>query len=408
MTNLESKEFINLEDNVLWAQKKLVSPGTLIKFIGDLHGDMHVFMLILLDLYSKEILRDDYTIAPNCLVVFLGDYIDRGPCSLDVFAFAMYLKLKNPEQVIVLRGNHEQHTSAIQDSHILDLIQALAPGNIKEQKMLLLEFNKAYNLLPVVAYIGVEQPENHHVDYIMAAHAGFELSYRPNRLLAQKKPYEFIPFDRLGSISIDRLRAANTQRLLEVPNVNPIVFESASMGLLWGDFLAGTAYEKYLFGAPGSRLELGGKIVEAALKDMCNGLDAQVHLLVRGHQLFDHGVHVTPDRRVFTLMPSLEMLRDFIATQSGRTDTAYQRGSRATHYVEIQTNTSYATWRMSMIALKHQFETRKIFIQILPLLLPDFDDEHIYDFGWVPVNIIDIPAGRPTIQPAASSEDGVK
>ena len=409
ITNIESQDSIDLEDNVLWAQKKLVEPGTSIKFIGDLHGDMHVFMLILFDLYNKKILHDDYTIAPNCLLVFLGDYIDRGPYSLDVFAFVMYLKMKNPEQVIVLRGNHEEHTETVCDSQVPNLVQVLAPHDPKEQKMLMLEFNKVYNLLPAVAYIGVEQPESHHIDYIMAAHAGLELSYSPNRLLAQKKPYEFISFDYLDPVSTNNSRAVNTQKLLGVPRVSSIVFENANIGLLWGDFLAGAAYERYLFGMPDTRLELGGKIVDAALKDACNGLDAQVHLLVRGHQLFDHdGVHVSSDRRVFTLMPSFEMLYDLVAPQGGSAKTSYQRGFRTTHYMEIQTDTSYAAWRMSVVTLKHQFETHKIFIQILPLLLPDFDDEHIYDFGWVPVDIIDVPAGLPAIQPAASSEDGAK
>lgn len=40
-------------------------------------------------------------------LVFLGDYIDRGPRSRDVVGFLMTLQARRPTEVVCLKGNHE-------------------------------------------------------------------------------------------------------------------------------------------------------------------------------------------------------------------------------------------------------------------------------------------------------------
>ena len=68
--------------------------------VGDIHGCYHT----LLDLLRKL----DYVSHTDTLV-FVGDYIDRGPWAFDVVRTLRELQRQvGRDRVICLRGNHEQ------------------------------------------------------------------------------------------------------------------------------------------------------------------------------------------------------------------------------------------------------------------------------------------------------------
>lgn len=87
------------EPNVLYLHSPIV-------VCGDIHGQL----LDLFQLFLKA--GDDFLNgnAPSTLTntyLFLGDYVDRGYCSIETFLFLGYLKIKYNKQVFLLRGNHE-------------------------------------------------------------------------------------------------------------------------------------------------------------------------------------------------------------------------------------------------------------------------------------------------------------
>jgi serine/threonine-protein phosphatase PP1 catalytic subunit len=68
-----------------------------ITVIGDLHGQFHD----LLEFFRLG------SLPPTTSWLFLGDYVDRGPCSVGILAYLLALKIKFPKQIWLLRGNHE-------------------------------------------------------------------------------------------------------------------------------------------------------------------------------------------------------------------------------------------------------------------------------------------------------------
>lgn len=63
----------------------------------DIHGDYRALEFILKFAEKKEI--DSY--------LFLGDYIDKGPDSVDVLNTLFEMKINRPKKIFLLRGNHE-------------------------------------------------------------------------------------------------------------------------------------------------------------------------------------------------------------------------------------------------------------------------------------------------------------
>jgi len=71
--------------------------------VGDLHGDLESFI----DILKESRLIERMSQSRNLLVVFLGDYGDRGAYSAEVYYIVLKLKTLFPEQVVLMRGNHE-------------------------------------------------------------------------------------------------------------------------------------------------------------------------------------------------------------------------------------------------------------------------------------------------------------
>ena len=80
---------------------RLQSPCTV---FGDIHGNFADMMFFLERIVAFDDIMLKYT-TTNLL--FLGDYVDRGPFSLECVMYLMALKVINPAKISMLRGNHE-------------------------------------------------------------------------------------------------------------------------------------------------------------------------------------------------------------------------------------------------------------------------------------------------------------
>ncbi len=81
---------------------KLIDIPDELFIVGDLHGDLKSLLVLL-----NEINFENKLANSRNKLIFLGDYVDRGSCSIGVLYVICYLKHEFPNSVILMRGNHE-------------------------------------------------------------------------------------------------------------------------------------------------------------------------------------------------------------------------------------------------------------------------------------------------------------
>ena len=91
--------------DIVAAQPNILKVSAPVKVFGDIHGQ-YIDLMSFFDKWGSpsetmngDIMSNDY--------LFLGDYVDRGNFSLETICLLMALKVKYPDQIHLLRGNHE-------------------------------------------------------------------------------------------------------------------------------------------------------------------------------------------------------------------------------------------------------------------------------------------------------------
>ncbi|BEI85439.1 hypothetical protein CcaverHIS002_0508400 [Cutaneotrichosporon cavernicola] len=91
------REICEKTKEVLMRESNVVHVSSPVTVVGDIHGQFHDLI---------EIFRIGGP-APNTNYLFLGDYVDRGLHSVETISLLTCLKLRYPERIQLIRGNHE-------------------------------------------------------------------------------------------------------------------------------------------------------------------------------------------------------------------------------------------------------------------------------------------------------------
>jgi serine/threonine protein phosphatase 1 len=134
--------------------------------IGDIHGDLTALQMLFERL--PALTRDD-------TVVFLGDYIDRGPESAGVIDFVRTYEDKGPAKVVALRGNHEDAWLQVIEKGWPEFILPRTNGCLESYR----------------SFIGAEQPADDAIPEPAELQAMFKGSFFPRAVVKWMRALPF-------------------------------------------------------------------------------------------------------------------------------------------------------------------------------------------------------------------------
>lgn len=157
-------------EQIFLKEDSLLDLESPIKVCGDVHGQLND----LLNILQKGGFENDSK------YLFLGDYIDRGPNSLEVICLLFALKCVYPTKIYLLRGNHESPEMAESFGFTEEIEKKLGQGEFSDS--IINAFYDTFDCLPISALIN---------DDIFCVHGGIspELD-RIEDLLRIKRPVQ--------------------------------------------------------------------------------------------------------------------------------------------------------------------------------------------------------------------------
>ena len=226
----KAKEILTKESNV----QEVRCPVTV---CGDVHGQFHDLM---------ELFRIGGK-SPDTNYLFMGDYVDRGYYSVETVTLLVALKVRYPERITILRGNHESRQITQVYGFYDECLRKYGNANVWKY------FTDLFDYLPLTALVDGQ---------IFCLHGGLSPSID----------------------TLDHIRALD--RLQEVPHEGPMC------DLLWSD-----PDDRGGWGISprGAGYTFGQDISETF--NHANGLT----LVSRAHQLVMEGYNWCHDRNVVTI-----------------------------------------------------------------------------------------------------------
>jgi len=141
-------------------QPMVLRISTPVKVFGDVHGQYIDLMTFFYKWGEPKEGQNGDIIAIDYL--FLGDYVDRGNMSLETMCLLMALKVKHPDRIHLLRGNHEDKLINC-GFGFLEECQIRLGENPQEDDSVFNVINEFFEYLPLAAVIE---------DQILCLHGG--------------------------------------------------------------------------------------------------------------------------------------------------------------------------------------------------------------------------------------------
>ena len=181
--------------------KRHVNPSSEIITIGDIHGSVHSVLRHFIRLKKQGYISDDLKITrPNIYFVFLGDYSDKGRYGIETWYLLMLLKMQNPENVFMLKGNHETFD-------VFKQCEFSAELKIKYDTEIQVRILKLFETLPSAIFFSSNNKS------IMFCHGGLPVNYK-NELIIRKSAHlqnEIIQILSIENMTIKKLDSLYTE-----------------------------------------------------------------------------------------------------------------------------------------------------------------------------------------------------
>ncbi len=239
LTNGENTQFFP------YAEKELSKAKSIVVAKGDLHGDIYS-----LDAFIKQLKEWGYTQegAPlkisdsRVKILFLGDYTDRGLWGVEVITLIALLKVNNPDQVVLVRGNHEDVDMTSKFGFENEFTNKFSMHTSADRMRVLKKVAKFFELLPVVYYLGCGNEKVTH--YVQCCHGGIEIGYNPKQFLASDKKYHWIEsFQRQTEcVHLPNIAILDGKQMLDLRTyckdfIAKSPMNPYSVGFMWTDFV---------------------------------------------------------------------------------------------------------------------------------------------------------------------------